>query len=462
MNKVPEVSVENFFYEAAEATEAMAKDEPLFITGNFSNKEGSLKHSLYLQANGGRGLLIEKEEDFKPVKAALDLCKQQVKNGEKTQTPPFIVFYGTSNDECLLKEKVIEKLQEWNTVFIIKNKEILLQYGSPKEALQEAKEEAKKQRILENEVYEMNVAGSLTDWTAYVNRNSSTMHIKTGFDNFDSALGGGLRKGRLYCIGAISSLGKTTFALNIANNISEKGNNVLFFSLEMSKYELMTKSISMETLKSCLDKGLDATSRAQTALHLLTNPNFEESVMKESLDRFGEKSGHLYITEGVGDIGVKAIRESIDKFIQSGRSSPVVFIDYVQILSPFNERLNDKQNMDKNILELKRISRDYDITIIAVSSFNRNSYLSEVSFESFKESGAIEYSSDVLIGMQLKVDRTGWDDSKVKKDEPRQKINEAKIKYPREIELVILKNRMYKAWDKVTFDYYTHYEYFKD
>jgi len=224
----------------------------------------------------------------------------------------------------------------------------------------------------------------------------------------------------------------------------------------------MTKSISMETLKVSLDKRLD-TSNAQTALHLLTNPNFEESIMNEPLDRFGQKSKHLYITEGIGDIGVKAIRESINKFIQSERPYPVVFIDYVQILSPFNEKFNDKQNMDKNILELKRISRDYDIPIIAISSFNRNSYLSEVSFESFKESGAIEYSSDVLIGMQLKVDRTGWSaESKTNHDEKRQKINEAKIKYPREVELVILKNRMYKAWDKVAFDYYTHYDYFKE
>jgi replicative DNA helicase len=331
-----------------------------------------------------------------------------------------------------------------------------------KEAVQKAVRDAENSRDIENEVCEMNVAGSLTDWTAYVTRNSSTLHIKTGFDNLDIALGGGLRKGRLYCLGAISSLGKTTFALNIANNISEKGDNVLFFSLEMSKYELMTKSISMETLKFCLDKGPD-TSNAQTALHLLTNPNFEESSMKDPLLSFEEKSVHLYITEGGGDIGVKTIRESINKFIQSGRPSPIIFIDYVQILAPFNERLNDKQNMDKNILELKRISRDYDITIIAISSFNRSSYLSEVSFESFKESGAIEYSSDVLIGMQLKVDRTGWGtESQTKNDEKRQKINESKNKYPREVEIVILKNRMYKAWDKVTFDYYTHYDYFKE
>jgi replicative DNA helicase len=125
--------------------------------------------------------------------------------------------------------------------------------------------------------------------------------------------------------------------------------------------------------------------------------------------------------------------------------------------------------MDKNILELKRISRYYDTPVVVISSFNRSSYLNEVSFESFKESGAIEYSSDVIFGLQLRIDRTDYstksdDNNKRQKinDERHRVINEAKNKYPREVELVILKNRMYKAWDTIEFKYYTHYDYFKD
>ena len=58
--------------------------------------------------------------------------------------------------------------------------------------------------------------------------------------------------------------------------------------------------------------------------------------------------------------------------------------------------------MDKAVLELKRISRDFKLPVIAVSSLNRMSYGQRISMEAFKESGAIEYSSDVLIGLQLR------------------------------------------------------------
>ncbi len=53
-------------------------------------------------------------------------------------------------------------------------------------------------------------------------------------------------------------------------------------------------------------------------------------------------------------------------------------------------------------MELKRISRDFKTPVIGISSFNRDNYNNAVSMQSFKESGAIEYSSDILIGLQNK------------------------------------------------------------
>ena len=62
--------------------------------------------------------------------------------------------------------------------------------------------------------------------------------------------------------------------------------------------------------------------------------------------------------------------------------------------------MTDKQKTDENVTELKRISRDFNIPIIAISSFNRDNYTAPVNLSSYKESGAIEYTSDVLIGLQ--------------------------------------------------------------
>lgn len=72
----------------------------------------------------------------------------------------------------------------------------------------------------------------------------------------------------------------------------------------------------------------------------------------------------------------------------------------MQILAPCNEIASDKQNKDNAVLELRRISRDYKTPIIAISSFNRDNYNSVASMTAFKESGIIEYSSDVLIALQ--------------------------------------------------------------
>ena len=116
-----------------------------------------------------------------------------------------------------------------------------------------------------------------------------------------------------------------------------------------------------------------------------------------------------------------------------------------------NERLTEKQKTDRSVIELKRISRDFKTPVIAISSFNRENYKSVVSMQSFKESGAIEYSSDVLIGLQLKGTGPANFD-----------VNEAKSRNPREIELVVLKNRNGRTGIKMEFDYYAMYNYFKE
>lgn len=68
-------------------------------------------------------------------------------------------------------------------------------------------------------------------------------------------------------MGAISSLGKTTLILQIADQIAQNGKDVLIFSLEMAKAELMAKSISRHTLQQVLNDG--ETYRTQRLLEEL-------------------------------------------------------------------------------------------------------------------------------------------------------------------------------------------------
>jgi len=215
-------------------------------------------------------------------------------------------------------------------------------------------------------------------------------------------LEGGLYEG-LYIIGAISSLGKTTFVLQIADQIAQQGQDILIFSLEMARSELMAKSMSRITFDLSKDPRNAKTTRGITTGKRYQNYNpVERELIKASIKAYGEYANHIFINEGMGDIGALEIKETVKKHINITGKSPVVIIDYLQLIAPYEIRATDKQNTDKAVMELKRLSRDYKIPVIGISSFNRQNYNQPVSMEAFKESGAIEYSSDVLLGLQLK------------------------------------------------------------
>lgn len=281
----------------------------------------------------------------------------------------------------------------------------------------------------------------------------NTPYIPTGFKNFDDILDGGLYEG-LYIVGAISSLGKTTLITQIADQIAQSGTDVLIFSLEMARTEIMSKSISRHTLQEVLTTGGDMRN-AKTARGITTGKKYERysntemELITSAIKTYAEYASHIYISEGIGDIGTAEIREAVKKHISFTGNTPVVVIDYLQILAPADVRATDKQNTDKAVMELKRISRDFKLPILGISSFNRENYSNAVTMAAFKESGAIEYSSDVLIGLQLKgAGVKGFD------------ATEEKRKNPREVELVILKNRNGRAGDTVEFSYYPMFNYF--
>lgn len=86
---------------------------------------------------------------------------------------------------------------------------------------------------------------------------------------------------------------------------------------------------------------------------------------------------------------------------QTGRV-PVVLIDYLQIIAPVDVHFTDKQNTDRVVTALKKLSRAHEATVLAISSFNRENYNTLTSMASFKESGGIDYSADVLLGLQAR------------------------------------------------------------
>ena len=266
----------------------------------------------------------------------------------------------------------------------------------------ELKEEVKAEYLKEN-----NTLSYLDQFKNNIAESINTPSIGTGFNNLDKILDVGLYEG-LYIIGAISSLGKTTFCLQLVDQIAQAGQDVLVFSLEMARGELMAKSISRHSLLESFNLYQDV-KYARTVRGITEGKRYKtysdktKKTIGQAIEAYSKYCNHIFISEGVGEIGVQAIRETIKRHILATGNRPVVLIDYIQILAPFTKdyaRASDKQNTDKNVLELKKLCRDYKLPIIGISSFNRDNYTAPVNLASFKESGAIEYSSDVLIGLQ--------------------------------------------------------------
>ncbi|MBD5584131.1 MAG: hypothetical protein HDQ88_03545 [Clostridia bacterium] len=286
---------------------------------------------------------------------------------------------------------------------------------------------------------------------------AKTSAIPTGFANLDRLLDGGFYPG-LYVAGAITSLGKTTFVLQIADAIAMSGHDVLIFSLEMSKYELMSKSLSRISIQEAAKEG-QTIRQGRTAREILCGewcrPEASAEFSKDFyclLDIYEPLAKRAYIVEGGFTMDVEIICRRVNRHIKLTGNKPVVVVDYLQILAPLSDRYTDKQNVDRSVVELKRLSRDCKLPVIAVSSFNRESYTVRASMAAFKESGAIEYTSDVLIALQL----AGLKDKPTEQD-----IVDAKNRYPREIELAVIKNRHGQCGD-ARFKYYPKFNLFEE
>lgn len=272
--------------------------------------------------------------------------------------------------------------------------------------------------------------------------------ISTGFDGLDKLLDGGFYPG-LYVVGAISSLGKTSFLLQVADYVSAHSTDVLYFSMEQSRYELIAKSLSRTSALLC---GPGSRSEAFTVRQLLSGRGRERpELLSMATTAYKKGAEGLFLREGISGIGAEEIRSAVRDHLTMRQKKPVVMVDYLQILKASDFRATDKQNTDRAVVELKRISRDFDVPVVVVSSFNRENYRATVSMEAFKESGAVEYSADVLLGMQLA--GAGEKDFDV---------NSAKIREPRRVELVLLKNRNGIPYAKLRFDYYAKYSLFLD
>ena len=287
------------------------------------------------------------------------------------------------------------------------------------------------------------------------NRNKKL--LSTGYSKLDKALGGGLYNS-LYVVGGISGLGKTSVVLNIIENLAKEEQDVLFVSLEMSREELVAKSLS-RFVRETVDKRF--TPMDYPSQRDIQNGNFdiEAPYFQEGLINYTEASKHIFIKEANFNYNTELIREDIIKHKALRGKAPVVVVDYLQVLPCLKDYGDDKKNIDFNITELKRISREYDTPVIVISSIGRQYYKKPIDFEAFKSSGNIEFTADVVIGLQYSFMA---DIGNKQENQIQEMYQEAKAQYPREVQTVILKNRNGSIGEYTNFIYEPKYNYFKE
>lgn len=275
--------------------------------------------------------------------------------------------------------------------------------------------------------------------------------LRSGFANLDSITN--LYPG-LYVIGAIPSLGKTTFIHQMGDQMAEAGSHVLFFSLEQSIMELASKSIARTIARQNAASGL---SSLQVRRSDLSDPN-----IALAMEKYGTYSHRMTIAECSFRATINDIANIVREYIKKNQVNPVVIIDYLQVIQPGPElKMNTKELVDYHVRRLKELQHDHNLTMIVISSLNRQNYMAAIDFESFKESGGIEYTADVVWGLQLQCIHDSIFSKTGSINQKRELLKKAKRNNPRKIELVCLKNRFGISSYSSRFDYYPNFDLFK-
>lgn len=265
----------------------------------------------------------------------------------------------------------------------------------------------------------------------------------TGFSNIDQHQ---FFSPGLYVIGATPAAGKTTFCWQLLEQLAKNGESCIFCSYEMSRLELFTKSVARELHMRNKSSSLTAAD--------IRRGGWTAEVDNIIAD-FSSSQLDLHILE-LQDESIDDLLRLIKPLCDDKKKSPVVCLDYLQIV-PFSQD-SIKLGIDDAVRKLKKFQRDTNTTFLVISSFNRTNYAQAVSFESFKESGNIEYTADVVWALQL----YALNEIKLGSDiaQARKKISEAKKLHPRQIQLKCLKNRQGTNYD-CFFHYYAAHDHFE-
>ena len=209
--------------------------------------------------------------------------------------------------------------------------------------------------------------------------------MPTGFSVLDKVLVG-LGSADLVLIGARPGMGKTAFALNIAQNVGLRTDkSVAVFSLEMSKQELMKRLLASEA---------EVDARRLSSGHL--QPQDWEKITKV-METFSTDS-KIYIDD-TGGLSVTEMRAKCKRLKMKEKNLGLIVIDYLQLMQGNNP--NDRnQEISAISRGLKILAKELEVPIIALSQLTRGNEKRDNKrpmLSDLRDSGAIEQDADIVL-----------------------------------------------------------------
>lgn len=200
--------------------------------------------------------------------------------------------------------------------------------------------------------------------------------VSTGYENLDRILGGGgMVKGGLYILAARPAMGKTSLALNIAEQIE---GGVLFVSLEMSENEVMAKRMARES-------GL---SSNLLLAGTLTEREYEQAAGATKRIYASQMHINRRPTATVTEIGLMA---------RSVKGLRCIVVDYLGLIRPEGKSKSRYEEVSDISGALKRLARQLCVPVLALAQLNRSVEArtdKRPMMSDLRDSGSIEQDAD--------------------------------------------------------------------
>ncbi len=209
--------------------------------------------------------------------------------------------------------------------------------------------------------------------------------VSSGFYDLDNIYTNGLQKSDLIIIAARPAMGKTSLALNIAQNVALRENvPVAIFSLEMSKDQLTMRLLGAEAE---VDAGRIKTGD-------LTSKDWEK--LAAAMDKFSQSK--IYIDDTAG-VTITDIRAKCRRLAMAEKNLGLIVIDYLQLIegSGREDRMQQISSISRG---LKILAKDLNVPIIALSQLSRaveNRTGNRPMLSDLRESGSIEQDADIVM-----------------------------------------------------------------